>query len=205
MINIDAHLDVRPLKNGEVHSGSPFRLLLEDERFATHLNKDDADRSRPRFVEFAAQGSQCSSQHVDYLRRVSKGQSKIVWLSEIRGESIMNNVQQHGHSVRELFAATLDSMAGSHLFVSFDLDSVIGSDAPGVSCPGTIGLTAQEALAMCFVAGANPRVKMFDLSEFNPKGHTQRNKPRRETRASLSHETTFTTNFLFPSLSLSSR
>jgi len=29
-INIDAHFDVRPLKQGKVHSGSPFRLLLED-------------------------------------------------------------------------------------------------------------------------------------------------------------------------------
>jgi formiminoglutamase len=29
-INIDAHFDVRPLKEGKVHSGSPFRLLIED-------------------------------------------------------------------------------------------------------------------------------------------------------------------------------
>lgn len=34
VINIDAHLDVRPLKNGhQAHSGSPFRQLLEDQRF----------------------------------------------------------------------------------------------------------------------------------------------------------------------------
>jgi formiminoglutamase len=34
VINIDAHLDVRPLKEGaRAHSGSPFRQLLEDERF----------------------------------------------------------------------------------------------------------------------------------------------------------------------------
>lgn len=30
VVNIDAHLDVRPLNNAKVHSGSPFRLLLED-------------------------------------------------------------------------------------------------------------------------------------------------------------------------------
>ena len=28
VVNIDAHLDVRPLKEGKVHSGSPFFLLL---------------------------------------------------------------------------------------------------------------------------------------------------------------------------------
>ena len=50
VINIDAHLDVRPLLNegvGGAHSGSPFRELLEDGR----LNGRD-------FVEFAAQGNQ---------------------------------------------------------------------------------------------------------------------------------------------------
>ncbi len=33
VINIDAHFDVRPLKNGLAHSGSPFRLMLEDNDF----------------------------------------------------------------------------------------------------------------------------------------------------------------------------
>lgn len=56
IINIDAHLDVRPLKDGKAHSGSPFRQLLEDERF-----------SGKNFVEFAAQGNQCSADHVAYI------------------------------------------------------------------------------------------------------------------------------------------
>lgn len=33
---------------GQVHSGSPFRLMLEDSRW------------RGKFVEFAAQGNQCA-------------------------------------------------------------------------------------------------------------------------------------------------
>jgi len=28
VINLDSHFDVRPLKEGKVHSGSPFRQLL---------------------------------------------------------------------------------------------------------------------------------------------------------------------------------
>ncbi len=28
VINLDSHFDVRPLKNGEAHTGSPFRLML---------------------------------------------------------------------------------------------------------------------------------------------------------------------------------
>jgi formiminoglutamase len=34
VINLDSHFDVRPLKEGKAHSGSPFRLMLEDPRFA---------------------------------------------------------------------------------------------------------------------------------------------------------------------------
>ena len=62
VINIDAHFDVRPLKDGKAHSGSPFRLLLEDPDFLEVNGK---------FVEFASQGSQCSKPHYDFL--LSKG------------------------------------------------------------------------------------------------------------------------------------
>jgi formiminoglutamase len=37
-INIDAHFDVRPLKEGKVHSGSPFRLLIEDGMYTIVLS-----------------------------------------------------------------------------------------------------------------------------------------------------------------------
>ncbi len=54
MVNIDAHFDVRPLKDGKAHSGSPFRLMLEDVLWA---------EARGHFVEFASQGGQCSAEH----------------------------------------------------------------------------------------------------------------------------------------------
>lgn len=60
------------------------------------------------------------------------------------------------------------SESESKTFVSFDIDSIQSSDCPGVSCPATVGLTSEEALRMCFEAGSNPNVALFDLSEFNP-------------------------------------
>ncbi len=71
VVNIDAHLDVRPLKDGRVHSGSPFRCLLEDKRFL---------KSGSSFVEFAAQGNQCSKEHVDYI--TTEKRQNIVWLTK---------------------------------------------------------------------------------------------------------------------------
>jgi formiminoglutamase len=147
VVNIDAHLDVRPLKEGKVHSGSPFRLLLEDSRF-----------NGRNFVEFAAQGNQCSATHADY---VSSRGGRIIWLS-----TLLKNKE----CVAEQFEAVLAAFSSQchSIFVSFDLDAVKSSDAPGVSAPGTVGLSAQDALEMCMCAGKNPKVRLFDLSEYNP-------------------------------------
>ncbi len=53
-------------------------------------------------------------------------------------------------------------------FVSFDVDSIRASDCPGVSAPGAIGLTSEEAFLMCYKAGVSENVCLFDMSEFNP-------------------------------------
>ncbi len=146
VINIDAHLDVRPLKDGQAHSGSPFRLLLEDKRF-----------SGENFIEFAAQGSQCSKEHAQYIQ--GKG-GRILWL---------DNILTQGQAVNA-FQDSLANLAanGSSLFVSFDLDSIAGSDAPGVSCPGVLGLSARDAISIAWQSGRHPLVSLFDLSEYNP-------------------------------------
>ncbi|MDH5761929.1 MAG: formimidoylglutamase [Nitrospinota bacterium] len=146
VINIDAHLDVRPLKDGQAHSGSPFRLLLEDPRF-----------SGSQFIEFAAQGSQVSREHANYVR---EREGQIIWYSEVA----------RGDAAAQAFRSALGRLAWEcdSLFVSFDLDSIRSSDAPGVSCPGIMGLRAKEAFEMAFNAGAHPKVDLFDLSEYNP-------------------------------------
>ena len=146
VINIDAHLDVRPLKGGQAHSGSPFRLLLEDKRF-----------KGKNFIEFAAQGSQCSGEHAKYVRGKN---GRIQWLEDI---------QKQGPAVNG-FQDSLEDLASncSSLFVSFDLDSIAGSDAPGVSCPGVLGLSARDAVSIAWEAGRHPLVSLFDLSEYNP-------------------------------------
>jgi len=146
VINIDAHLDVRPLKDGRAHSGSPFRLLLEDDRFSgTH------------FVEFGTQGSHASPEHVEYVKRK---EGNIRWLSEI---------YQNDNAV-QIFSATLGSLAfnSDSVFVSFDMDSIRMADAPGLSCPSIKGLRGREALEIARIAGKNSKVKLFDLSEYNP-------------------------------------
>ena len=135
VINIDAHLDVRP---GKGHSGSPFQELLNCPQF--HGN----------FYEYATQGSQSSSAHVDFVN--SKG-GQIIWLNSIKSNTFNKILSQRSNP----------------LFVSFDIDSIRSCEAPGVSCPSTRGLTAEEALSICFNSGSTQRVVGLDISEFNPK------------------------------------
>lgn len=146
VVNIDAHFDVRPLLDGKLpHSGSSFRQLLQDEKF----RKDDG-----KFCEFGVQGNQCSAEHAQFVR---DNGGHIIWLSQVRQQN----------SCKE-FEKVLQSFGERDVFVSFDIDSIQGSDCPGVSCPAVIGLAAQDALDICFAAGRHIKTRMLDLSEFNP-------------------------------------
>jgi len=56
-----------------------------------------------------------------------------------------------------------------NLFVSFDLDVLDGSQAPGVSARNPAGWCVREAEPWVRAAGANPAVRSFDLMELNPR------------------------------------
>ena len=61
-----------------------------------------------------------------------------------------------------------DNYNNKSVFLSFDIDSIKGSECPGVSCPCSIGLSSEYALKICFLAGKSNKIGMFDISEFNP-------------------------------------
>lgn len=167
VINIDAHLDVRPLKeNNTAHSGSPFRLLLEDSRFYQNSSSmhilffffsNLIVLCIDRFIEFASQGSQCSIEHVNYLHSKSP-LTQIFWYQSLRDDPLT--------PFRSIIKTAEEQ--NCDIFVSFDVDSIISASCPGVSAPATVGLTAQQACDIAFSAGQSLRVKLMDLSEYNP-------------------------------------
>ncbi|MBX3365526.1 MAG: formimidoylglutamase [Phycisphaeraceae bacterium] len=53
-------------------------------------------------------------------------------------------------------------------FFSFDLDVLDAAYAPGVSAANPCGWTPSQAQAWVYAAGRHPRVRCFDLMEFNP-------------------------------------
>jgi formiminoglutamase len=150
IINIDAHFDVRPPLDatdsngrGRIHSGSPFRMIFEQ----------PLPGFQGKLVEFGAQGAQCSAVHADFVRAHG---GEIRYLSQLKPNP------------SESFEQLMKQEAGRPTFLSFDIDSIQGSDCPGVSCPGVVGLSAQDALDIMYSAGQKPEIEIVDLSEFNP-------------------------------------
>ncbi len=56
-----------------------------------------------------------------------------------------------------------------HLAVSFDLDVLDATHAPGVSALNPAGWSVRKAEAWVRACGADPRVRCFDLMELNPR------------------------------------
>ena len=167
VINIDAHLDVRQLDDhNRVHSGCPFRLVLEDPIFQSLEGK---------FTEFACQGSQCAKAHVEF---VEEKQGRLVWIGQIRRRPLnpTSNIKEPMTQAGQAFKELLDSFDESHrVFVSFDVDSIDSAYCPGVSCPSVDGgLTSKEAVEIGFLSGLSDKVVLMDMSEYNPAAEDQR-------------------------------
>ncbi len=138
ILNWDAHADVRPLKDGLAHSGSPFRQALE--------------HASGRCTRYQVAGLQPHSTARAHLDVIDDHGGEVVWrrsLSEVRVRSIATG----------LAAPTL---------ATFDLDAVDAASAPGVSAPNVGGLPAGLWLYAAYELGRSPLVGSFDVVELNP-------------------------------------
>lgn len=122
VINFDAHLDVRPVKDQIFHSGTPFSRLLE--KYHGKFN----------FIEIGLQ-NQCNSPHhrlwaqqqgaelVDLMEIAKKGWDWVWWKPM-------------------LASITVDTP----VFVSFDIDALTAAEAGGASQAWATGLKIQDCL-----------------------------------------------------------
>lgn len=139
IFNLDAHTDVRPLKNGEPHSGSPFRQALEHQSECAET-----------YLVAGLQPHSVAQSHLEFIRD-HDGHYK--FRDETNITSVSGLFHQH---------------ESDRLMTTFDMDAVDQSQAPGVSAPCTNGLPADLWLTSAYLAGRNEQVTSFDLSEVNP-------------------------------------
>ncbi len=144
-INIDAHYDVRPVVNGKITSGTPFRRLLE----AGFLNGKN-------FVELGVHSPKNLKEHHDYITQ-KKG--TLLNLNYINKAGLENSLDKAFQIAVNNTKATI---------FDIDIDSVQKRFAPGCSAPCTTGFTKKQILLAAFIAGKNKDVKLFNLMEVNP-------------------------------------
>ncbi|MBI2346122.1 MAG: formimidoylglutamase [Deltaproteobacteria bacterium] len=147
VINIDAHLDLRPLgPAGVIGSGTAFRRLIEERLLRGH-----------HIVEFGLQQHAVAPMHWAFARE--HGVRLWTW----------DDLQAPG--VETVFAGLLRDLAGAHrrVAVSFDLDAVTAAEAPGVSAPNPAGFSAHDVLRLFQLAGADPAVGHLEIMELNPR------------------------------------
>lgn len=139
IINIDAHADVRELKNGKAHSGSPFRQAIE--------HPSGVCKS---YNVFGLNPVSTSAEHVRYVRN----QGEAVFEQTFSVDAILNH---------------LNLFEEGSVMITMDMDAVNQADAPGVSAPNASGIKKQEWLQLAYGFGKHPKVTSFDLCEVSPE------------------------------------
>jgi len=146
VINIDAHFDVREVRDGKVTSGTPFRKLMDMELI-----------NGSNFIEIGAHDNLNSKIYYDYL--LSNNVS-IFPLTEIISKGIPKIMNK---------ALKIAGSEHRPVFVSIDIDSVAQCYAPGSSAPDSRGFDPRQIREMAFLAGASRSVKLLDIVEINPE------------------------------------
>ena len=146
IVNWDAHLDVRPLKQGKAHSGSPFRQALE------HPSGLCAG-----YKVIGLQPSAVGQRDFEYAR--SKNVS-LTWIEQVNEDLIVSSYEEP--------SVNSDSSTTA-VMATFDVDAVASSYAPGVSAPCVNGFTTSTWYKAAYYAGRSANVSSIDIVETNPK------------------------------------
>lgn len=138
-INVDAHYDVRADK--PANSGTPYRQLIEGGQIAPG-----------DLVQLGGQPFANSSAYTAYLAGIG---AQVIGLREARARGIESVLE----TILQVDAA---------VFWGLDMDVVRAADAPGVSAPNPLGMSAEEFCLIAGLAGAHPRTRLIEISEVNP-------------------------------------
>jgi len=138
ILNWDAHPDVRPIEDGQGHSGTPFRQALE----------------HPSGL--------CGGYTVAGLNPPTVARAHLDFIAE-RGGKVHFNTSISFSAIESIYAAQENDV-----LVTFDLDAVDQAAAPGVSAPATAGLSPHIWLYAAYRAGTCSTVRSIDIVELSP-------------------------------------
>jgi len=141
VINFDAHLDVREVREGRgPTSGTPYRQLYDDGLDA-----------------YACVGARHFETSTDYAEYVRERGGEVVTAEEVGDDAI------------EAIDRAIDAMGDvDRIYASVDLDVLDATAAPGVSAPTPGGISSRELFRMLRLVGAEDRLAGFEVVECAP-------------------------------------
>jgi len=148
IINIDAHLDMRPLPKDEKRgwqSGTPV----------CRINEENAQTSE---LSFATVG----------LQKHCNSQDHIEWAHSRRVTTMF--LEDMPHNSADAWNLVLDRLelkqSSSEIGLSIDLDAFAQNVAPGVSAPQVFGLS--PSLVSKFLSNYRDQISQLGIYEYNP-------------------------------------
>lgn len=148
LVNIDAHLGLRPKIEGKKgSSGSSFIQIAE-------VHRDEGLN-----FDYTCLGLQKNGNSEASLKMAEKLQAKTIFAEEIHlgGPGICSSI--------------LDEVIirADKIYLSLSLDVFAAPYAPGVSTPQVLGLTPWQVLPLVKQLAASGKVAGFDVAELNPQ------------------------------------
>lgn len=145
IVNFDAHLDLRPVEAGRGTSGTPFTQMSEACAVAN------------RTFLYSCVGIQPSSNTQTLFARAAERNTDVM-----RAETCVQDPEHVRQHLQEKLRNT------KNLYLSFCLDVIHASVAPGVSAPQGLGLFPDQFFPLLDLCLASPHLRAFELVEFAP-------------------------------------
>lgn len=172
IIWIDAHADLHSpytTPTGNVH-GMPLAAILGEDNTANRMNKPDKDTIEMwnRLKNIGNGSPKISYRDLVYIgvRDVEPEESYLLKKHKVRMFST-NDVKRHGvEKIARDALAYLNHC--THIYISFDVDSMDSSISKGTGTPVRNGITEKEAGSLCVRLIQNEKVCCFEICEVNP-------------------------------------
>lgn len=172
IIWIDAHADLHSpytTPTGNVH-GMPLAAILAEDNSSNRMNKPDKETIDlwNKLKKVGGISPKITYRDLVYIavRDVEPEETFLMKKHKVRSFST-NDVKRHG--VEKIARDALAYLSHcTHIYISFDVDSMDSSISKGTGTPVRNGITEKEAGSLCVRLIQNEKVCCFEITEVNP-------------------------------------
>lgn len=172
VIWIDAHADLHSpytTPSGNMH-GMPLAAALNEDNAANKLNKPDKETIDywNKLKKMGGTTPMINYKDLVYiaLRDVEPEENYLIKKNKVK---VFSTAEVHRDGVEKIAKDALQYLNKcTHIYVSFDVDSMDSSISKGTGTPVRNGITEKEAGSLCVRLVQNEKVCCFEMCEINP-------------------------------------